>query len=52
MGLGQRPEAFAPRRGELKTDDAMVLGVADPLTNLAATARSTSPTALWWRRSM
>ena len=34
MGLGQRLQALAPRRGELQADDPVVLGVAHPLDQL------------------
>ena len=34
MGLGERLEAFGPRRGELQPDDSVVLGIADPFDQL------------------
>ena len=34
MGLGERLEALVPGRGELQTDDPVVLGIADPLDQL------------------
>ena len=46
MNFGERLQALAPARGQLEADHPLILGIADPLDQLAASARSTRPTAL------